>query len=222
MKTSDPVLKIEGLTSGYGPVVILRDVQLDIQSGEMVGLIGRNGAGKTTLISTVAGLLKRSAGTIHLQGTDISQMLAHERVAHGMALCPSGGRLFKTLTVSENLTIGVEKPDRYAIERVLELFPEVKPLLGRYAGKLSGGERQMVAIGRAILLKPRLLLLDEPSEGLAPIVVLRLAEALKTLRASGLSALVAEQNERLVRMTCNRFYSIEKGAVQPLETMEHA
>ena len=216
------MLQIEGLSAGYGPVVVLRDVHLEVRPGEMVGLLGRNGAGKTTLISAVAGLLKRAEGSVRLNGTELASLSAHQRVVHGLALCPSGGRLFKSLTVSENLTIGLNKPDKQDLAKVLALFPELERLLGRYAGKLSGGERQMVAIGRAILLRPSLLLLDEPSEGLAPIIVLRLVEALRRLREDRVSAIVAEQNERFVTLTCDRFHSIEKGHVQPVAAMEHA
>ena len=165
-KSSDVMLQIEAMSAGYGAVVVLRDVHLEVSRGEMVGLVGRNGAGKTTLISAVAGLLKRVQGTIRLKEIVISSLNAHERVMHGLALCPSGGRLFKSLTVSENLTIGMAKPSEKDLEKALALFPELERLLGRYAAKLSGGERQMVAIGRAMLLKPSLLLLDEPSEGI--------------------------------------------------------
>ena len=215
------MLQIEGLSAGYGSVVVIRDAQVEVRAGEMVGLVGRNGAGKTTMIAAVAGLLKRVGGTVRLKGAVISGLSSHERVQKGLALCPSGGRLFKSLTVSENLTIGLLRPTGKDLEKVLLLFPELERLLGRYAGKLSGGERQMVAIGRAMLLKPSLLLLDEPSEGLAPIVVLRLIEALRQLREQGVSALIAEQNERFIDMSCSRFYSIERGAVKSLEAIHY-
>lgn len=214
MKPSEPVLELQGLSAGYGPVTVVRDARLTVNRGEMVGIVGRNGAGKTTLISAIAGMLDRTRGGIVLLGRNISALPAHERVKVGLALVPSGGRLFKSLTVAENLLIGIEKPAESDLEPVCRLFPELVPLRDRYAGRLSGGERQMVAIGRAMLLKPRLLLLDEPSEGLAPIVVLRLVEALRSLQESGVSALIAEQNAKFADLTCQRRYAIEKGHVQ--------
>ncbi len=210
---SDPVLQVRQLTAGYGPVLVVRDAHLEIRAGETVGLLGRNGAGKTTFISAIAGLLSGTSGTVEVNGTDISRLPANARVGAGIALCPSGGRLFKSLTVEENLLIGLKKPAEGDLDPVLELFPELSKLRDRHAGKLSGGERQMVAIGRAMLLQPRLLLLDEPSEGLAPIVVMRLVEALRTLQAQGTAALVAEQNTKFTDLTCQRRYVIEKGSV---------
>lgn len=217
MKPSEPVLDVRGLNAGYGPVTVVRDAALTVDRGEVVGLVGRNGAGKTTLISAIAGMLDRAHGEIKLTGRDVSTLPAHARVKAGVALVPSGGRLFKSLTVAENLLIGIEQPTERDLEPVCKLFPELVPLRDRYAGRLSGGERQMVAIGRAMLLKPRLLLLDEPSEGLAPIIVLRLVEALRTLQESGVSALVAEQNVKFTDLTCQRRYAIEKGHVQEME-----
>jgi branched-chain amino acid transport system ATP-binding protein len=211
---SDPVLDVRKLCAGYGRVRVVRDANVTVRAGEVVGLVGRNGAGKTTFIAGVAGLLRGTQGSVRLSDRDVSNAAAYERVRAGMALVPSGGRLFKSLTVMENLQIGAARPSERDLEPVLALFPELVPLRDRYAGKLSGGERQMVAIGRAMLLNPRLLLLDEPSEGLAPIVVLRLAEALRTLRDRGLAALVTEQNVRFTELTCQRRYSIEKGYVE--------
>jgi ABC-type branched-subunit amino acid transport system ATPase component len=211
---SDTLLSVRSLSAGYGPVVVVRDANLHVGAGEVVGLVGRNGAGKTTFISAIAGMLDRTQGEITLDGREIGSLPANERVKSGLALVPSGGRLFKSLTVEENLLIGIPRPAPQDLDPVLALFPELKPLRQRYAGKLSGGERQMVAIGRAMLLKPRLLLLDEPSEGLAPIVVLRLIEAIKALRASGVAALVAEQNVKFTDVTCQRRYLIEKGHVE--------
>jgi branched-chain amino acid transport system ATP-binding protein len=210
---SDPVLDVQGLSGGYGPITVVRDASLRVTAGEIVGLVGRNGAGKTTFISAVAGLLERTAGSVRLAGQDMSQLPAHARVRAGLALVPSGGHLFKSLTVEENLLIGVSRPSPRDIEAVFAVFPELRPLRRRYAGRLSGGERQMVAIGRALALKPRLILLDEPSEGLAPIVVLRLVQTLKSLQETGLAVLVAEQNVRFTELTCQRSYLIEKGRV---------
>ena len=212
---SETLLEVRGLAAGYGPVTVIRDASLDIHAGEVVGLVGRNGAGKTTLISAIAGLLDKTKGNARLAGRMLSDLSPSDRVRAGLALVPSGGRLFKSLTVEENLLIGLEKPGPSDLDTPLRLFPELDKLRSRYAGRLSGGERQMVAIGRAMVLKPRLLLLDEPSEGLAPIVVLRLIEAVRGLRESGVAALVAEQNAKFVEMTCSRHYHIEKGRIEP-------
>lgn len=214
-KTSDAILHVAGLNAGYGHVRVIRDADLSVSAGDVVGLVGRNGVGKTTFINAVAGLIPAQSGNIEVAGQELFGLPASKRVAAGVAICPSGGRLFKSLTVEENLTIGAKTPDPERFETVLRLFPELNALLARYAGKLSGGERQMVAIGRAMMLKPRLLLMDEPSEGLAPIVVLRLAEAIKALRSSGVGILVAEQNIKFTDLICQRWYAIDKGVITP-------
>ena len=217
-KNSDgEVLRVAGLDAKYGRVKVIRDAHVSVKAGEVVGLVGRNGAGKTTFISAIAGLVTTDAGSILVAGSEISGLPANKRVAGGLAIVPSGGRLFKSLTVEENLTIGAAAPVASLLEQVFTLFPELIRLRQRYAGKLSGGERQMVAIGRALMLRPRLLLMDEPSEGLAPIVVLRLAETIKRLRATGVGILLAEQNMKFTDLVCQRWYSIEKGAIQPLD-----
>ena len=208
------MLEVANLCAGYGHVRVVRDANLTVHAGEVVGLVGRNGAGKTTFISAIAGLLDRTSGSIRVGGNEISSLQASGRVQAGVALVPSGGRLFKSLTVADNLLIGLPRPTSRDLDPALSLFPELVPLQLRYAGKLSGGERQMVAIGRALLLQPRLLLLDEPSEGLAPIVVLRLVNALKTLWGRGMAALVAEQNVKFTQLTCHRRYAIEKGRIE--------
>lgn len=212
-KLSKDVLRVERLNAGYGPVKVIRSANLLVRAGEVVGLVGRNGAGKTTLLNSLAGLLPDSNGQIVLGTTSLSGLPAHRRVQAGLAIVPSGGRLFKSLTVAENLTIGAPGSQPQDLEEIYRLFPELVRLQARYAGKLSGGERQMVAIGRALMLKPRVLLMDEPSEGLAPIVVLRLVEAIKALRAKGMAILVAEQNIKFTDVICERWFSIEKGAV---------
>jgi ABC-type branched-subunit amino acid transport system ATPase component len=214
-KSSDEVLRVDALDAGYGHVKVIRGGAVEVRSGEVVGLVGRNGAGKTTFISAIAGLIASQSGAIHVNGRDIVGLSASKRVGAGVAICPSGGRLFKSLTVEENLTIGTYGAAH--LEQVLLLFPELQKLRQRYAGKLSGGERQMVAIGRALMLRPRLLLMDEPSEGLAPIVVLRLAEAIKTLRATGVGILLAEQNVKFTDLVCQRWYAIDKGVIAPTE-----
>lgn len=213
-RSSEPVFTVRGLSAGYGPVTVVRDVSLHVAAGEVVGLIGRNGAGKTTFISAVAGMLAGSRGEVSLGGRELSALPPHQRVRSGMALVPSNGRLFKNLNVAENLTIGLTRWTDADLKPVFEVFPELLQLLDRNAGKLSGGERQMVALGRALLLKPSLLLLDEPTEGLAPIVVLRLIDALRRFWEQGVATLVAEQNLKFADIVCHRRYAIEKGGVR--------
>ncbi|MFT3721731.1 ABC transporter ATP-binding protein [Pseudorhodoferax sp.] len=215
-KTSEEILRVSHLDAGYGHVKVIRDANLSVAAGEVVGLVGRNGAGKTTFLSSLIGMLPSSRGSIQLCGQELAGLPSHERVRQGLVISPSGGRLFKSLTVEENLLLGIASATPADLEPVLALFPELQKLRGRYAGKLSGGERQMVAIGRALVLKPRLLLLDEPSEGLAPIVVLRVAEAIKSLQQTGIAMLVAEQNLKFTDAVCNRWFQIDKGAISPV------
>ncbi|MDR5814130.1 MULTISPECIES: ATP-binding cassette domain-containing protein [unclassified Caballeronia] len=213
MKISEPMFQVRGLDAGYGNVTIVRNANVSIEAGEVVGLVGRNGAGKTTFISSIAGLIDSTKGSILLEGHELAALPLHRRVQGGIAIVPSGGRLFKNLTVAENLAIGLTRPSGNDLLPVFELFPELKKLRERNAGKLSGGERQMVAMGRAMLLEPKLLLLDEPTEGLAPIIVLRLADALRRLLERGVAMLIAEQNVKFTDLICNRRYMIEKGSI---------
>lgn len=218
MKTSEEVLCVSRMDAGYGQVRVIRNANVSVHAGEVVGLVGRNGAGKTTFINAVSGLVSASGGEILVSGRDVTGLAAHKRVASGLAIVPSGGRLFRSLTVEENLTIGAKHATAAQVESVYALFPEMRAFRARYAGKLSGGERQMVAISRALLLQPRLLLLDEPSEGLAPIVVLRLADAIKSLCSSGMGILLAEQNIKFTDLVCDRWYAIEKGDIAPVDS----
>ncbi|MFT4195829.1 ABC transporter ATP-binding protein [Ottowia sp.] len=204
------------MDAGYGHVKVIRDARLSVAAGEVVGLVGRNGAGKTTFLSSLIGMLPSTRGSIRLNGQELADLPAHERVRHGLVISPSGGRLFKSLTVEENLLLGLTQPSAAALDPVLQVFPELEKLRMRYAGKLSGGERQMVAIGRALILKPRLLLLDEPSEGLAPLVVLRVAQAIKALRENGIAMLVAEQNVKFTDLICERWFHIDKGVISTM------
>ncbi|MEH2563627.1 ABC transporter ATP-binding protein [Bradyrhizobium sp. AZCC 2289] len=215
-KTSDEVLRVAGMDAGYGHVRVVRDANVSVRIGEVVGLLGRNGAGKTTFINAVAGLIDATTGSILVDDKELFGVAPNKRVAAGVAIVPSGGRLFRSLSVEENLTIGTRRTTQEQLDYVYRLFPEMVALRARYAGQLSGGERQMVAISRALLLRPRLLLLDEPSEGLAPIIVLRLAEAIKALCSSGIGILLAEQNIKFTDLICHRWYAIDKGDIAPL------
>lgn len=216
MKRSDDMLIVKNLYAGYGHVKVIRDGCLTVPAGKVVGLVGRNGAGKTTFLSALSGLIPDVSGEIILHDEQIGGIPSFKRVRAGLGVVPSGGRLFKSLTVEENLTIGNPNFSEADLAEILRLFPELEKLLTRHAGKLSGGERQMVAIGRALMLKPRMLLLDEPSEGLAPIVVLRLADAIKQLREKGMSMLIAEQNVKFTDLICDSWFAIDKGAITEL------
>jgi len=216
VKRSDDMLIVKNLYAGYGHVKVIRDGCLTVPAGKVVGLVGRNGAGKTTFLSALSGLIPDVSGEIILHDEQIGGIPSFKRVRAGLGVVPSGGRLFKSLTVEENLTIGNPNFSEADLAEILRLFPELEKLLTRHAGKLSGGERQMVAIGRALMLKPRMLLLDEPSEGLAPIVVLRLADAIKQLREKGMSMLIAEQNVKFTDLICDSWFAIDKGAITEL------
>ncbi|MGI9335404.1 MAG: ABC transporter ATP-binding protein [Gammaproteobacteria bacterium] len=192
------MLSVEGLSSSYGNIIALHDASLFLAPGETLSLIGPNGAGKTTTLMTIAGLVRPRSGRVLLDGEDITTEPARRRVGRGIALVPEGRRLFADLTVNENLTVGGHHLARVALEanreRVLTLFPWIAGRLGQLAGSLSGGEQQMLAIGRAIMSGPRLLLVDELSLGLMPKVVDECYDALHALKAQGLATILVEQN----------------------------
>src|ERR1700761_5526870 len=186
------MLELRGVNAGYGTFQALFDVNLDVKAGEAVGVIGPNGAGKTTLMRVISGLIRPRAGNISMQGADVVRTPAHRIVSLGIAHVPENRRLFPRLTVEENLKMGAFMPEARArfAERlafVFDLFPRMKERRGQLAGTLSGGEQQMCAIGRALMSDPKLLLLDEPSAGLAPVVVQQVFELVKRIRAGGLT-----------------------------------
>ncbi|MEP7288463.1 MAG: ABC transporter ATP-binding protein, partial [Chloroflexota bacterium] len=193
------LLSIQKLNVAYGDVQVLWDVDLDITQGEVVALVGSNGAGKTTLLSTISGLLTPRSGQIQFDGQDISQATTQHIVDKGIAHVPEGRRLFSAMTVYDNLLMGAHRRQgRSAIEadlqKVLDMFPRLKSRIKSLAGKLSGGEQQMVAIGRALMANPRLLLIDELSLGLAPLIVQQLIEIIATINAAGMTILIVEQD----------------------------
>ncbi|HET9143969.1 ABC transporter ATP-binding protein [Actinophytocola sp.] len=196
------MLEIEDLTTTYGPVRAVDGVNLTVAPGAITAVLGANGAGKTTLLRTVSGLVRPRSGRIRMQGKDITRSPAELTVRGGLALVPEGGGVITELTVAENLRLGAlwrgDRADRaHALREVCELFPPLEQRLSRPASTLSGGERQMLAIGRALMSRPRLLLLDEPSLGLAPMITARIMQVLRDLRAStGLTVLLVEQNAR--------------------------
>jgi branched-chain amino acid transport system ATP-binding protein len=214
------MLSVRALVVGYGPVTALAGIDLEVAAGEIVCVIGPNGAGKTTLMKTAAGLLRPRAGDISLDGAPLAAG-AVKRVRAGIALVPEGRHVFAPLTVRDNLELGayvrLTRGERSAVAidlaRIYEIFPRLKERSGQAAGLLSGGEQQMVAIGRALMGRPRLLLLDEPSMGLAPLVVEEIFAVIRRLHRDGTTVLIAEQNARMALAVAQRGYVIEAGQV---------
>jgi branched-chain amino acid transport system ATP-binding protein len=212
------LLEISHLNASYGLVQVLHDVSISVGKGEIVGLVGANAAGKSTLMFSLAGLRTTCAGTIQLDGKPIEQMAAHERVSRGLTLVPERRRLFPFMTVMENLEIGAYSASarphaRGTIEEVFVLLPVLAERRKQTAGTLSGGEQQMLAVGRALMARPRVLLLDEPTEGLAPIYVNLLFDLIVKLRGGGITVLVVEQNVHHVLRTSDRAYVLENGRI---------
>lgn len=211
------MLEVSGLTTKYGAISALREVSLRVGSGEVVGLIGPNGAGKTTLLNTVAGLLSPSAGLVRLDGADITGAAPESLLRSGLALVPEHRRIFVDLTVEENLKIGgatVNAKERSALlDEMAEQFPVLRAKWTTSAGYLSGGEAQQLAIARALMSKPRLLMMDEPSLGLAPVLVDVVFELIESLRAQGRTLLVVEQNATRMLQVADRAYVLRSGEV---------
>lgn len=207
-------LSVRDLHAYYGESHVLQGVSLDVADGESVALLGRNGAGKTTTISAIVGFVRPRGGTVRVGARDVTAKAPHQVAAAGVALVPQGRRVFADLTVLENLTIAARSNGgAWDLARVLQLFPSLERRLGNRGDELSGGEQQMVAIGRALLRDPLLLLLDEPSEGLAPKLVTEVGDALVRLRESGLALLLVEQNLALATRVAQRVYVMNKGTI---------
>jgi branched-chain amino acid transport system ATP-binding protein len=207
-------LAVRELHAYYGESHVLQGVSLDVGAGESVALLGRNGAGKTTTINAIIGFMRPRGGTVLVGGRDVTGKAPHRVAAAGVALVPQGRRVFADLTVRENLTIAARSNGGgWDLARVLALFPSLERRLANRGDELSGGEQQMVAIGRALLRDPALLLLDEPSEGLAPKLVTEVGDALVRLRESGLSLLLVEQNLGLATRVAQRVYVMNKGTI---------
>ncbi|MDC7233932.1 MAG: ABC transporter ATP-binding protein [Spirochaetales bacterium] len=215
------MLKVRNLESGYDNLNVLGGVSLHVNPGEIVTIIGANGAGKTTLLNTIASLVKPTAGTVILKGEDVSASGADRIVQNGCALCPEGRQLFPAMTVKENLILGAytlygrreKKKAAQLLESIYLMFPVLKERNSQLAGTLSGGEQQMVAIGRALMSGPDLLLLDEPSMGLAPIIVRNIFKAVEDLRRQGKTILIVEQNAKAVLEIADRGYVMETGSL---------
>ncbi|MGB3488967.1 MAG: ABC transporter ATP-binding protein [Xanthobacteraceae bacterium] len=210
------MLEVKDLRAGYGDVPVLRGIDLSVQAGSITALIGANGAGKTTLLRTISGIIPADAGSVRYDGQDILGMPPQDIVRAGLVQVPEGRRLFPDMTVFENLLIGSSsssaRPRRdESLKTVFELFPKVRERGGQRAGTLSGGEQQMVAIARALMASPRLLLLDETSLGLAPIVVDEIFQAVRRLAVQGMTILVVEQNTALALEVADHGYVLEQG-----------
>jgi branched-chain amino acid transport system ATP-binding protein len=219
------VLRVEGIHTYYGSIQALKGISLDVYDGEIVTLLGANGAGKTTTLRSINGLNKPRAGTIEFQGEDITAVSAHEIVKRGIAQSPEGRRLFPRMTVTENLEMGAfQRSDKAGIredlERVYDLFPRLKERRTQKAGTMSGGEQQMCAIGRALMARPKLLLLDEPSLGLAPIFVERIFDIVHQINDQGTAILLVEQNALMALEAANRGYVMETGHIVLADSAE--
>ena len=213
------LLTVENVSSGYGLTPVLRNVSMHVDTGEVVAVVGANGVGKSTLLRTITGLVHPTSGAITFDGVHITGMAAHGIVSHGLALVPEGGRLFAFMTVLENLELGAfnpaSRPDvQQSLDEVMELFPILRERREQLAGSLSGGERQMCAIARALMSRPRMLMLDEPSLGLSPVMLEKVFDLIRTVVASrDLTVLLIEQNVADALEMANRAYVIEGGAI---------
>jgi len=219
------MLEVEDIHTYYGHIHALKDVSLTVERGEIVTLIGANGAGKSTTLKTISGLLRPRKGFIRLDGADLTLYLPHEIVAKGVVQVPEGRRIFGRLTVMENLEMGAfccsdQRLIRANLERVFALFPRLRERRNQVAGTLSGGEQQMLATGRALMANPRLLLMDEPSMGLAPVLVDNIFETIRQLHAGGTTILLVEQNARMALQVASRGYVLQTGTVVLSDTAE--
>jgi branched-chain amino acid transport system ATP-binding protein len=216
------VLKLQNIHTFYGAIQALDDVTVEVNKGEIVTLIGANGAGKTTLLMTVCGSPRARSGTVSFEGEDITNAATHTIMRRGMAISPEGRRVFPELTVIENLKMGgfflsAREIDE-ALDHVYTLFPRLKERSNQRAGTMSGGEQQMLAIGRALMTKPKLLLLDEPTLGLAPLIITQIFEIIRTIRDQGVTVFLVEQNANKALQVADRGYVLETGKVVLADT----
>ncbi len=211
------MLDVKRLNAGYGPVQVLFDVSLAARAGEVVALLGRNGAGKSTTLKAVMGLVVRLSGEVRFDGRRIDRLAPFEIARLGLGYVPEERRIFAGLSVAENLEVGRQppRPDAPAWDdaRLFALFPPLERLRGRRGGRMSGGEQQMLAIARTLAGNPKAILLDEPSEGLAPMIVLQVAAAIREMKRAGVTVLLAEQSQRFVESVADRAYTVEKGTL---------
>jgi branched-chain amino acid transport system ATP-binding protein len=212
-----PLLKVKDLHVYYGAIHAVKGISLEVREGEIVTLIGANGAGKSTTLNTIAGLLRPRQGSISFGGLPVDGTAANKMVYRGLSLCPEGRRIFQQMTVKENLEMGAfsrpKEETEPSMERVYSFFPRLKEREKQIAGTLSGGEQQMLAMGRALMSKPRLMMLDEPSMGLAPILVEQIFEIIRSMHAAGTTILLVEQNARMALSVADRAYVMETGRI---------
>ena len=207
------ILRIEGLSAGYGEAIVLSGIDLSVAEGEALAVLGRNGMGKTTLINSIVGVTRQFGGRILLDGKDIIHMPPERRAHSGIGWVPQERNIFRSLTVEENLT-AVARPGPWTLKKIYEFFPRLEERRGNLGNALSGGEQQVLAIGRALILNPRIVLLDEPLEGLAPIIIDELLKALRQIvREEGLSAILVEQNAKKILGITDRVVILERGMV---------
>jgi len=223
-----PLLKVNNLHVFYGAIHAIKGITLEVNEGEIVTLIGANGAGKSTTLNTIAGLLKPRQGTIAFEGMPVDGTTASKMVYKGLSLCPEGRRIFQQMTVKDNLIMGgYSRPNdelEASMEHVYSFFPRLKEREKQIAGTLSGGEQQMLAMGRALMSKPELMMLDEPSMGLAPILVEQIFEIIRELNDAGTTILLVEQNAQMALSVANRAYVMETGRITmngPAEDLLH-
>ena len=212
------LLNVEKLRAGYGPIDALHDLSLEVNAGEIVALIGANGAGKTTTLMSISGVVRKRSGSIHFDGNDITDTPTEAIVRMGLTQSPEGRKIFARMSVLENLQMGAytrADPDGVAkdIANAFAMFPILKERQGQAGGLLSGGQQQMLAIARALMAKPKLLMLDEPSLGLAPQIVVQIFDVIKQLNAAGMSILLVEQNARMALKVAHRGYVLETGRI---------
>jgi branched-chain amino acid transport system ATP-binding protein len=215
---SEPLLRLEDVHAGYGPIEVLKGVALEVNAGEIVTMIGANGAGKTTTLMCVSGIVRVRSGVIVFDGEAVHRVPASELVRRGLAQVPEGRKIFPRLTVRENLEMGAftrDDPDGIAqdLEKAFALFPILRERQAQLGGTLSGGEQQMLAISRALMSRPKMLLMDEPSMGIAPVLVLKIFEAIRELNRQGLTILLVEQNARQALKVAHRGYVLETGQI---------
>ena len=225
---SQPLLEATGLSAWYGVARILFDVSLQVNRGEVVALMGRNGAGKSTTLKALMGMLTRRTGAVSFMGRDISRAEPHEVARLGLGYVPEDRRIFSDLTVLENLEVGRQPPRQWPdgsaaptwqAEALFKLFPNLGEMPGRPGGRMSGGEQQMLTVARTLMGNPYLVLLDEPSEGVAPVIVEQMAQMILALKAQGVSILLCEQNMHFAELVSDRAYVLEKGQIRYQATM---
>jgi branched-chain amino acid transport system ATP-binding protein len=219
---SEPMLTVDGLNAWYGAAQILYDLSFEVRRGEVVALMGRNGAGKSTTMKTIMGLVSRRGGSVRFNGEDISLRKPFEIARRGLGFTPEDRRIFVDLTVMENLDVGRQPPRQFGDgkpapswtpDQLFTLFPNLAEMQGRLGGRMSGGEQQMLTVARTLMGNPLLVLLDEPSEGVAPLIVEQMAHTILALKEQGLSILLSEQNMHFARLVSDRVYVLEKGQI---------